>query len=162
VGFVGAGGEYRQRRNLEAIDVRGIEVDGRIELGRWTFSGGYSFADAEVKAAGAALPLDGLRPAQTPRHTAASTVAWRSNRGARASLTARYTGGQYEDDLNEQLLPDALHLRRRRIVPANPRPCPRSPRREYRQRARGRRHQRRRNHRTRDAADLWIGLSYRD
>jgi outer membrane receptor protein involved in Fe transport len=108
VGFVAAGGEYRQRRNLEAIEVRGLELDGRLELGRWTLSGGYSFAEAQVRASGPALPLDGLRPAQTPRHSAAATLAWRSAAGARASLTARYTGSQYEDDLNEQLLPRAL------------------------------------------------------
>jgi outer membrane receptor protein involved in Fe transport len=108
VGFVAAGGEYRQRQNLDAINVRGIEVDGRVQLGAWSFSGGYSFADAEVRADGPALPLDRLRPAQTPRHTASGTIAWRNGAGARAALSARYTSSQYEDDLNEQLLPDAL------------------------------------------------------
>jgi outer membrane receptor protein involved in Fe transport len=35
-------------------------------------------------------------------------LAWRATGGARASLAARYTGSQFEDDLNEQILPNAL------------------------------------------------------
>jgi len=108
VGFVGAGGEYRQRRNLDAIESRGVEIDAALDLGRLSLSGGYSFADAEVQASGPALPLYGLRPAQTPRHSLATTVAWQAVSGARASISARYVSGQFEDDLNEQLLPDAL------------------------------------------------------
>lgn len=108
VGFVARGGEFRQRRNLEAIEVKGLEIDGRLEFGAWTLSGGYSFADAEVRARGEALPLDGLRPAQTPRHSLAGTLAWRGGSGVRASVTTRYIGAQFEDDLNEQILPDAL------------------------------------------------------
>jgi outer membrane receptor protein involved in Fe transport len=108
VGFVAAGGEYRQRRNIGSIDVQGIEIDGRFKIRDWTLSGGYSFADARVRASGAALALDGLRPAQTPRHSLAATAAWQGARGARASLTTRYVGSQYEDDLNEQRLPPAL------------------------------------------------------
>jgi outer membrane receptor protein involved in Fe transport len=108
VGFVGAGGQYRQRRNLDAIAVRGIELDGRIARGPWSLAAGYSFADAEVRASGAALPLDGLRPAQTPRHSLAATLGWDDGDGRRAALTGRYVGGQYEDDLNRDLLPGAL------------------------------------------------------
>jgi outer membrane receptor protein involved in Fe transport len=108
VGLVGAGGEFRMRQNIDAINVRGLELDARLVLGSWTLSGGYSFADAEVRASDAAAPLNGMRPAQTPRHSLSSTTAWQSENGARAALTARYTGSQFEDDLNEQLLPDAL------------------------------------------------------
>jgi outer membrane receptor protein involved in Fe transport len=108
VGFVARGGQYRQRRNLDAIEVRGIELDGRLDVGAWSLSGGYSFADAQVRASGPALPLDGLRPAQTPRHLLSGTLAWRGLTGARTSVTGRYAGAQFEDDLNRQLLPDAL------------------------------------------------------
>ncbi|HEY0625095.1 MAG TPA: TonB-dependent receptor [Allosphingosinicella sp.] len=104
----GAGGTIRERQNIDAIVTRGIELDGRVALGRWSLSGGYSYADAEVKADGPALPLNGLRPAQTPKHSFAATAAWASEAGARASLTGRYVGSQFEDDLNEQELPDAL------------------------------------------------------
>jgi outer membrane receptor protein involved in Fe transport len=108
VGFVAAGGEFRQRRNLDAIEVTGIEVDGQLAYGAWTLSGGYSFADAEVRASGPALALSGLRPAQTPRHSLAGTIAWSGFGGGRLSLTGRHTGAQFEDDLNQQRLPDAI------------------------------------------------------
>jgi outer membrane receptor protein involved in Fe transport len=120
VGFVAAGGEYRQRRNVDAIRVRGVELDGRLQLGSWSLAAGYSFADAKVRASGAATPLNGLRPAQTPRHTASGTLAWHDPNGARASLTARYTGSQYEDDLNEQNLPGALTFDASASVPIAP------------------------------------------
>jgi vitamin B12 transporter len=119
VGFVA--GEFRQRQNLDAIEVVGIELDGRLELGAWTLSGGYSFADAEVRADGPAAPLDGLRPAQTPRHSLAGTLAWRGLTGARASATLRYVGAQFEDDLNQDLIPDALTLDAAASVPLTPR-----------------------------------------
>jgi outer membrane receptor protein involved in Fe transport len=109
VGFVAAGGEYRQRANLDAIDSAGVEVDARYAAGAWTVSAGWSWSDARVKARGPALALNGLRPAQTPRHSLSSTLAWAGD-GARAALTARYAGAQFEDDLNRQRLPGAFTL----------------------------------------------------
>ena len=109
VGFVAAGGEYRRRGNLDSIDAKGVELDARYALGAWTLSGGWSWVDAEVEAGGAALALDGLRPAQTPRHSLSSTLSWAGS-GARASIIARYAGAQYEDDLNRQRLPGAFTL----------------------------------------------------
>ncbi len=117
VGFVAAGGQFRQRRNVDAILSRGVEVDASVDLGRWRLAAGYSFADAEVRASGAALPLDGLRPAQTPRHSLAATLSWRGPRDAAAALSARYMSGQYEDDLNRQLIPDALTFDAYAVIP---------------------------------------------
>jgi len=110
VGFVAAGGQFRQRQNVEAIISRGVEIDASVTIGRWRLAAGYSFADAEVKASGIARPLDGLRPAQAPRHSAVATLSWQSSSGALASLTGRYVGNQFEDDLNRQRIPDALTL----------------------------------------------------
>jgi outer membrane receptor protein involved in Fe transport len=110
VGFVAAGGAYRRRENLESIASQGIEIDGELSLGRWRLAGGYSFADARVAATGAAAPLDGLRPAQTPRHSGSMSLAWRGDDGASALVAARYAGEQYEDDLNAQELPDAVTI----------------------------------------------------
>jgi outer membrane receptor protein involved in Fe transport len=109
VGFVAAGGDYRRRANLDSIEASGIELDAGYAAGAWSLSGGWSWVDAEVRASGPALALDGLRPAQTPRHSLSSTLAW-AGRGARASVTARYGGAQYEDDLNRQILPGAFTL----------------------------------------------------
>jgi outer membrane receptor protein involved in Fe transport len=109
VGFVAAGGDYRQRENLDSIRVRGVELDAQYALGPWTLSGGWSWVDSEVAASGSAAALDGLRPAQTPRRSLSSTLAWQDG-GRRLSVTGRYTGGQYEDDLNRQRLPGAFTL----------------------------------------------------
>lgn len=110
VGFVAAGGAYRQRQNIRAIASRGVELDGSVTHGPWRLSAGYSYATARVSAEGPALPLDGLRPAQTPRHGASASLSWQRPDGAGASLAARYAGAQYEDDLNRQLIPDAFTL----------------------------------------------------
>lgn len=108
VGFVAAGGQFRMRRNVEAVESRGIEIDAGARLGPLRLTAGYSFADAKVRARGPALPLDGLRPAQTPRHSATASLTWAGPRGAFASFGARYASGQYEDDLNAQRIPGAL------------------------------------------------------
>ena len=106
VGFVA--GQFRQRQNVDAVTSRGIEFDAAADLGAWRLTAGYSLADAEVKASGAAFPLDGLRPAQSPRHSLAASVGWSGAGGRAASLGLRYVGAQYEDDLNSELIPDAL------------------------------------------------------
>ena len=110
VGFVAAGGQYRQRRNLDSIDVGGLEVDASFTRGPWSLAAGYSFVQARVRANGPAQPLDGSRPAQTPRHSASASILWHDGDGASASLAARWAGSQYEDDLNRQLIPSAVTL----------------------------------------------------
>jgi len=108
VGFVGAGGQYSQRQNINAIRARGIELDGALSYGAWTFSAGYSHIDSKVIASGAAAALDGRRPAQTPRDSASATLDWQFMTSARASLTARYVGAQFENDLGTKMLEDAV------------------------------------------------------
>ena len=100
------GPALRQRQNLGAVSVQGIEIDARLSIGAWSLSGGYAYNDARVRNSGP--DLSGLRPAQTPRHSASATLQWHGLASARAALTARYAGSQYEDDLNEMRLPDAL------------------------------------------------------
>ncbi|TFI59041.1 TonB-dependent receptor [Sphingomonas parva] len=110
VGFVAAGGEYRQRQNLDRIEARGIEIDASARLGAWSLAGGWSWVDAKVGADAAAAPLNGLRPAQTPRHALSATLAWDGGVGGRAAATARWVGSQFEDDLNAQTLRGAFTL----------------------------------------------------
>jgi len=115
IGFVPAGGTGSQRRNLDAVEAHGIEIDARLTLPAWTLAAGYAHVAARVSASGAALPLDRRAPAQTPRDTASATLSW-SGRGlrgiadTRASLTARYVGAQYEDDLGSRTLPAAFTI----------------------------------------------------
>lgn len=117
VGFVAAGGAYRLRDNVDAIASRGIEIDGSVGFGRFRLAAGYSLADARVAASGAAQPLDGLRPAQAPRHTLTATVSWSGERGAWISASARYVSSQYEDDLDSQRLGGALTIDAAAAVP---------------------------------------------
>jgi outer membrane receptor protein involved in Fe transport len=108
VGFVAAGGAFRMRENVDAMASHGIEVDAAYAFGRLRLAAGYSLADARVAASGAALMLDGLRPAQAPRHSFTATLSWAGARGAYASASARYVSSQYEDDLDSQRIPGAL------------------------------------------------------
>jgi vitamin B12 transporter len=109
VGFVGAGGTFRQRQNLEAIHVRGVEASAEVRRGPWRASLGASYTDAEVEAGGAAAELAGLRPAQTPRLSLAGGLGWES-RGRTLSLVLRHVGSQFEDDLNADRLKPATTL----------------------------------------------------
>ena len=110
VGFVAAGGAFRQRQNLDAVRSRGVELWGRFAYADWTASASYALTDARVRASGIAAALDGLRPAQTPRHQASATLAYSPSEGLSASATARYAGRQFEDDLQSRRLDDALTL----------------------------------------------------
>ncbi len=107
--FPGVGfttGEYRQRRNLDGVRVRGVELSAEVRRGPLTASGSASFTDAEVQGNGAAAVLDGLRPAQTPRIGLTGGLAWDKD-GRSLSLVVRHVSAQYEDDLNRDRLPPA-------------------------------------------------------
>ncbi|WP_294389855.1 TonB-dependent receptor [uncultured Sphingomonas sp.] len=109
-GFVAAGGVYRQRGNLDAVRSRGVELDGQVTDGEWRLSGSYAFTDARVRGSGLTAALDGLRPAQTPRHTGSLTFGRTELSGLSAAATVRYVSRQYEDDQNSRTLNDATTL----------------------------------------------------
>jgi len=116
VGFVSGAGSFRRRENLEAVRARGVEIDARLARGAWSLIGSYAYVDADVVGRGLAAPLDGLAPAQTPRHFGSATLAW-AQRGWDAAATLRYIGEQAEDDLGERQLGDALTLDARLALP---------------------------------------------
>ena len=97
VGFVAAGGTYRERQNAGAVDVQGLESSARWSSGPWTLSAGASLSHARIGA---------LRPAQTPELAATVSVGWEQD-GKSAFVEVRHVGGQYEDDLNTRLLSPA-------------------------------------------------------
>ena len=109
VGFVAAGGVYRQRRNLDAIDSKGIEFDASYAVQDFTLRAGYAYVDAKVEASGAAIALNGLRPAQVPRHFANIGASY-DGEVISANVNARYVGGQFEDDTNSRRLASAFTL----------------------------------------------------
>lgn len=116
VGFVV--GQFSRRDNLDAIDARGVEIDASLALaGNWRAVAGYSFVNAQVEASGAAASLNGLRPAQTPRHSLSASIGWNGQGGARGNLGVRYSGSRYEDDLNRERLAAAITLDASGAVP---------------------------------------------
>lgn len=100
-GFVPDGGRCRQRKNLGANRVRGIESELVVRpWAAWTLSAGYLLSDAEVESAPEAPGLEGKRVAQVPRHQAVFRASYAPSTGPVASAQVRYVGQQYEDDRN--------------------------------------------------------------
>lgn len=106
VGFVSAAGVYRVRRNLDAIESKGFELDASYRPGPFGARVSWSHTDPRVEASGSAAALDGLRPAQTPRDLVSATLDWREG-GWGAALTLRHAARQFEDDANEEALAPA-------------------------------------------------------
>jgi outer membrane receptor protein involved in Fe transport len=109
VGFVSAAGVFRRRANLDHVRVRGIEVDADARQGPIEARLSWAYTDARVRDAAVGALLDGLRPAQTPTHSASATLGWRRNRFV-AAATGRYVGPQFEDDANSRRLAGAFTL----------------------------------------------------
>ena len=109
VGFVGAGGVFRQRQNVDAVNVRGLEASAQWVSGPWEFRAGASLTHARMEGSGAAAILNGLRPAETPNFAGTLSASWQSD-GKGAEVVVRRIGGQYDDDLNLDLLKPATTI----------------------------------------------------
>ncbi|MFA7586536.1 MAG: TonB-dependent receptor [Novosphingobium sp.] len=101
------GPNLRERRNVDAIRAKGVELGAGLRLGTVSFDGSLALTKARVKASGESLALDGMRPAQTPKLAGSATVAWRPAAGWQVATTLRHTGMQFEDDLETDRLPAA-------------------------------------------------------
>lgn len=111
VGFVSAAGSFSQRQNLDAVEASGIDIEARADLGDFDLSAAYSYVDARVSAAVGQAAVDGRRPAQVPRHFATGSLGWFPQGGdSGINATLRYVGSQFEDDLGQLRLDDALTL----------------------------------------------------
>lgn len=108
VGFVASGGTFRQRQNVDAVKVRGIEASAEWAHGPWALRAAASLARARIDTSSAAVLL-GLRPAQTPNFTATLAASWERD-GKGAQLVLRRVGAQFEDDLNMRMLKGATTL----------------------------------------------------
>jgi vitamin B12 transporter len=108
VGFVAAGGTYRQRQNLDAIVSKGVELDASVDLtSNLKMRVGYAFVDAKVRGSGVAAALNGLRPAQVPEHSGNVALSY-SGGSFSGAITGRYLASQFEDDANSRVLDDAV------------------------------------------------------
>ena len=99
----------RQRRNLDAIVAKGVEVTVHAAHGSFSLDASYAYSDSRARASGTSAPLNGFVPAQSPRHSGSATLAWDAH-GFGASLTVRSVGRQYEDDVQTDVLPAATTL----------------------------------------------------
>ena len=96
-----AGTTCRQRQNLDLARIRGFETELELRLARhWRLFASYLFADARVVDAPQQPGLEGKRLAQVPENSATAGVRFTHPAWLNATLTARYVGDQYEDDLN--------------------------------------------------------------
>ncbi len=100
----------RERRNVDAVHARGIELGLGAQLGQFSLDGSLAWTDAKIEASGASLALAGKRPAQTAKLAASATLSWQPRPDWRLALTVKHTGAQYEDDLQTDLLPAATTL----------------------------------------------------
>ncbi|MDX3900732.1 MAG: TonB-dependent receptor [Sphingobium sp.] len=102
------GTNVRRRGNVDAVVAKGVELTASARRGPWALSASYAYSHAEVRAPG--MAFDGLAPSQSPRHAASGTLSWSAASGPALSATLRYVSSQYEDDLQSDILPDALTL----------------------------------------------------
>jgi outer membrane receptor protein involved in Fe transport len=106
VGFVGPGGVFRQRQNVDSVKVRGLEASAEWTSGPWAIRAGASLTHARMHGSGPATFLDGLRPAETPNFAGNLSASWEKD-GKGAEIVLRRIGGQFDDDLNLDLLKPA-------------------------------------------------------
>jgi len=98
----------RERRNVDAIVAKGIELTANARLDNVSFDASYAYSHSAVRALG--LAFDGFAPMQSPRHAASATVGWSPKDGPSLAMTMRYVSRQYEDDLQTDSLRHALTL----------------------------------------------------
>lgn len=106
VGFVAAGGTYKQRLNLPRLRSNGVEAEAALPIGPLALELAGSLVDARITAGA----LAGKRPAQVPKYSGSAALSWRPDAYQGVSATLRYASGQYEDDLNQLRLDDSLTL----------------------------------------------------
>ena len=101
----------RERENIGRVRDRGIElaVDARVRP-EWTLSAAYLLADSRVAAAAGNPALAGKRVPQVPRDQVAAQVRFARPSLATVAAQARWSGPQYDDDLNVFRLGSAFAL----------------------------------------------------
>ncbi|MDQ3623899.1 MAG: TonB-dependent receptor, partial [Verrucomicrobiota bacterium] len=99
-GFVPAGGVLRQRRNLDRVEVIGLETKLVWQLAAdWRLRAQYLRTHPTVARSSEARQLEGKLLAQAPEHVAVGALEWTPGRW-QAGAQVRYVGRQFEDDLN--------------------------------------------------------------
>jgi outer membrane receptor protein involved in Fe transport len=89
----------RQRKNVALIRARGVEADAEARLGT-AFTAGASWLFVDSVVVSAYPPgLVGLKVAQVPRHQGSLSLRY-AHAPLRVGLQVRFSGRQFDDDLN--------------------------------------------------------------
>lgn len=115
------GPNLRERRNVDAVRSRGLEVVTKARLGPFDWDGSISMVDAQLRGSGVSVSLDGKRPAQVPIFALSTTLSWRPDEGWLLAVTLRHSSSQFEDDLETDRLPAQTTLDAVVTVPLSPR-----------------------------------------
>ena len=115
------GPNLRERRNVDAVHSRGIELVAKVKQGQLSWDGSLSLLDAQVEGSGVSAALDGKRPAQVPVFALSTTLAWRPVEGWMLAGTLRHSSSQFEDDLETDRLPAQTTFDALATVPLSPR-----------------------------------------
>jgi len=103
----------REKENLGVTRARGIELSGQWQVRpRLQISASYLFVDATVVSYPVqppAMPLDGLRLPQVPQNQFSFQASYLGRRWS-ASIQGRFSGNQFDDDLNQLPLGRAFSL----------------------------------------------------
>jgi outer membrane receptor protein involved in Fe transport len=94
----------REKENLGVTRARGVELSGQWQVRpRLQISASYLYVDATVvsyPSPPAVTPLDGLRIPQVPQNQFSFQASYLGRRW-NASIQGRFSGNQFDDDLNE-------------------------------------------------------------
>ena len=102
VGFVAAGGAYRQRENVDAVKVHGVEASASWARGPWLGQAGMAGLTREWKRAGSGFPRR-ITAGATPNFAATLSFGYDQD-GKGAQIVLRRMSAQFEDDLNTRTL----------------------------------------------------------
>ena len=92
------GPNLRQRRNLDAIEARGIEASAGYGAGPLRIDTSVAYTDAT-------LASDDSRPPQSPAFSATAFLRWQASERARMTVSLRHVGEQFEDADGADVLP---------------------------------------------------------
>ncbi len=110
VANVSIGLNLRQRWNIDAVRVRGIEAGVKADFGKFSLRASTVWTHAETRGSDLAVVLNGSRPAQTPRFNGRATLVYKPADDWLFSVTAGHVSAQFEDDLGTDVLPAATTL----------------------------------------------------
>ena len=97
----------RQRRNLPGIDAQGIEASLSARVGGFDALITAAYTDATIDGRGDSAALNGNRPPQVPRFSAAGQVRYTGAAGWSLAVRADHVGAQFESDQETDRLPPA-------------------------------------------------------